>query len=479
MRSFAFKKQRPSAVKHRESPHPEIPSTPLSPSERRAAAGLAAIFSTRMLGLFMVLPVLAIYAHDLPGATPVLVGLAIGAYGLTQALLQIPLGLLSDRIGRKPVIYGGLLLFMIGSAVAATADSIHWVILGRVLQGSGAIAAAIIALTADLTRDEVRTKGMAAIGISVALSFAAALVVGPLLSRWIGISGIFWLTAALAVVGMLVLALVVPNPEQSRVHRDAQPVMSQLSGVLRNPTLIRLDLSIFMLHLSMVSLFVVLPISLQDAGLPLAGHWMIYLPAVLLAIVAMVPFIILAERLGKARQVLLGSVVALGLSMLGFFVLNQSLWGVGLLLVVVFTIFNLLEAVLPSLVSKAARAGAKGTAMGVFSSSQFVGAFLGGLLGGWAHESFGADAVYLVGALTSVVWIGLILTMVIPENLTRHVLSLGGVPDGDALGLERRLLQVPGVKEAVIVLDEGVAYLKVDSRQLDWARLQTFSSASA
>ncbi|NEX19138.1 MFS transporter [Thiorhodococcus mannitoliphagus] len=479
MRIFAFKTQRQSAVNQKETPAPEIPRTPLLPSERRAAAGLAAIFSTRMLGLFMVLPVLAIYAHDLPGATPILVGLAIGAYGLTQAIFQIPLGLLSDRIGRKPVIYGGLVLFMIGSGVAAMAESIHWVILGRVIQGSGAIAAAIIALTADLTRDEVRTKGMAAIGISVALSFAAALVLGPVLSRWIGISGIFWLTALLAVVGMLVLAYVVPDPEHSRIHRDAQPVLSQLSSVTRNPTLLRLDSAIFMLHLIMVSLFVVLPLSIQDAGLPLADHWVIYLPAVLLAIVAMVPFIIMAERQGKVRQVLMGSVIALGLSMLGFFVLNQSLWGVGILLLVVFTIFNLLEAVLPSLVSKAAAAGAKGTAMGVFSSAQFIGAFLGGLLGGWAHESFGADAVYLVGALTSVVWVGLVMTMVMPENLARQVIALGDASELDASSLEQRLLAVPGVKEAVIALDDGVAYLKVDSRQLDWARLRTFSSANA
>ncbi|MBK1719309.1 MFS transporter [Thiocystis violacea] len=479
MRTFAFNTQRPVSVKRSDRPNSDIPNVPMSASERRAAAGLAAIFSTRMLGLFMVLPVLAIHAHDLPGATPILVGLAIGAYGLTQALFQIPLGLLSDRIGRKPVIYGGLALFLLGSLVAAMADSIQWIILGRVLQGSGAIAAAIIALTADLTRDEVRTKGMAAIGISVALSFAAALVAGPPLTAWIGISGIFWLTALLAIGGMLVLAFVVPDPEHSTMHRDSQPVLEQLAGVVRNPTLVRLDLAIFMLHLTMVSLFVVLPLSLRDAGLPLADHWIIYLPAVLLAILAMVPFIVLAEQRGQARPVLLGSVSVLAFSMLGFFLFNQSLWVVGVLLVVVFTIFNLLEAVLPSLVSKAARAGAKGTAMGVFSSSQFVGAFLGGLLGGIAHETFGADAVYLVGALTSLIWIGLMMTLSIPENLTRHVLALGATPASDALGLEQRLLEVPGVKEVVIALDEGVAYLKVDSRQLDWARLRAFSSASA
>ncbi|EXJ16508.1 MFS transporter [Imhoffiella purpurea] len=477
MRSFAVKKQRPAAVKSSDTPNLDIPKTPLSPTERRAAMGLAAIFSTRMLGLFMVLPVFALYAYDLPGATPILVGLAIGAYGLTQAILQIPLGLLSDRIGRKPVIYGGLALFALGSLVAAMASEIHWVILGRALQGSGAIAAAIIALTADLTRDEVRTKGMAAIGISVALSFAAALVIGPPIARWIGISGIFALTSVLAVVGMLILAYVVPDPDRSMVHRDAQPVLDQLSGVLANPTLLRLDLAIFMLHLTMVSMFVVLPLSIESAGLAPVDHWMLYLPVVLLAILAMVPFIVMAERLGKVKPVLLGSVVALGAAMLGFHLTHESLWVMGFLLVVVFTIFNLLEAVLPSLVSKAARAGAKGTAMGVFSSSQFVGAFLGGLLGGWAHASFGPDAVYLVGAATSLVWVALVATMRIPANLTRHILTLGMLPEDEVPVVERRLLDVPGVEEAVIAHEEGVAYLKVDSRQLDWARLQAFSAS--
>ncbi|EGV33114.1 major facilitator superfamily MFS_1 [Thiorhodococcus drewsii AZ1] len=478
MRSFDVKKQRPSAVKSSDTPNLEIPKTPLSPTERRAAMGLAAIFSTRMLGLFMVLPVFALYADDLPGATPLLIGLAIGAYGLTQAILQIPLGLLSDRIGRKPVIYGGLALFALGSLVAALADSIQWVILGRALQGSGAIAAAIIALTADLTRDEVRTKGMAAIGISVALSFAAALVIGPPIARWIGISGIFALTSVLAIVGMLILAYVVPDPDRSMVHRDAQPVLDQLSGVLRNPTLLRLDLSIFMLHLTMVSMFVVLPLSVESAGLAPVDHWMIYLPAVLLAILAMVPFIVMAERLGKVKPVLLGAVIALGATMFGFYLFHWSLWLAAFLLVVVFTIFNLLEAVLPSLVSKAARAGAKGTAMGVFSSSQFVGAFLGGLLGGWAHGSFGPQAVYLVGAMTSLAWIGVVATMRIPANLTRHILTLGILPEDAVPDVEQRLLDVPGVEEAVIARDEGVAYLKVDSRQLDWARLQAFSASA-
>ncbi|QIK39239.1 MFS transporter [Caldichromatium japonicum] len=446
------------------------------PAERRAVIGLAAIFSTRMLGLFMVLPVLAVYAYELPGATPFLVGLAVGAYGLTQAIFQIPLGFLSDRVGRKPVIYGGLGLFVLGGAVAALAIDVYWVILGRTLQGSGAIAAAIIALTVDLTREEVRTKGMAAIGISVAFSFALALVIGPMLSGWLGMQGLFWLTALLGLTGILILATLVPNPKFSTTHREAEPAPDQLSGVIGDPILRRLDLAVFLLHLIMVSLFVVLPLSLREAGLDTGAHWQVYLPAVLIAIPAMLPFILLAERRGQTREVLVGSVAALLLAMLGFYSFNHSPWLMGLMLAVMFTVFNLLEAILPALVSKAAAAGAKGTAMGVFSTAQFIGAFCGGMLGGLAHEHFGANAVYLVGAGIALVWLGLATTMPLPENLLRHVLVLDAVTLQDAADLQQRLLSIPGVREAVVAQDEGVAYLKVDSRLIDWATLQAFAA---
>jgi predicted MFS family arabinose efflux permease len=446
--------------------------------EKRAAGGLAAIFSMRMLGLFMILPVFALYAEHLDGATPLLIGLAIGAYGLTQALLQIPFGLLSDRIGRKPVILGGLTLFAIGSIVAAGADSIHGVIVGRALQGSGAIAAATIALAADLTRETVRTRAMAAIGISVALSFALALVLGPVLGETIGVGGIFWLTAGFALLGMALLAWVVPTPERSSVHRDAQPVLGQLGSVVRDGVLLRLDAGIFLLHLTMVSLFVVLPLSLAEAGIPPARHWQIYLPVVLLAIGLMVPFIILAERAGRVRGVLIGSAVALGVALLGFGLLPTSLWSALVLLTVMFTVFNLLEAVLPSLVSKAAHAGAKGTAMGVFSSAQFVGAFLGGLLGGLAHEQFGAEAVYFVGAGAALVWLLVAARLRPPSALKPHLLPLGDLSPRALVDIEARLLSVPGVEEAAVAPEEGVAHLKVDSARVDWARLEAALSGA-
>jgi len=240
--------------------------------ERRSAYGLAGIYGFRMLGLFLILPVFALYAEDLEGGTPVLVGLAIGVYGLTQAVLQIPFGLISDRVGRKPVIVVGLLLFALGSVIAATADDIWVIIMGRAIQGSGAIAAAIMALLADLTRESQRTKAMALVGITIGMSFSAALILAPLMQHWIGMSGIFWLTAGLAVMGILILLLVVPTPAQSSVHGDAEPVPAMFRRVLANFDLLRLDLGIFILHLVLTGLFLSIPLVLRDAGLPVQQH---------------------------------------------------------------------------------------------------------------------------------------------------------------------------------------------------------------
>ena len=291
--------------------------TGMTPGERKAAVSLAGIFSTRMLGLFMILPVFALYSGKLPGATPFLIGLAIGIYGLTQGLLQIPFGMLSDRIGRKPVIYMGLLIFALGSVVAASSDSIVGVIMGRALQGAGAIAAAVMALAADLTREEHRLKAMAILGISMGASFSIALVVGPIIDHWVGVSGIFWLTAILAVVAMLILKFVVPTPVESRFHRDAEPVPEQFKMVLSDGQLLRLNYGIFTLHLVLMASFVAMPLALQDqVGLESSAHWKVYLGVLLFAFVGMVPFIILAEKKRRMKQVFVGAVVVLILAFL-------------------------------------------------------------------------------------------------------------------------------------------------------------------
>jgi len=246
----------------------------MTPTEQRAAFSLAGIYSLRMLGLFLILPVFALYAVDLEGVTPMLIGVAIGAYGLTQALLQIPFGMLSDRIGRKPVIVGGLIIFAIGSVVAALSDSIYGVIAGRALQGSGAIAAAVMALAADLTREEQRTKIMAMIGMSIGASFTLALVLGPIFNEWIGVSGIFWMTAVLALVGVYVALYLVPQPKKCQRHRDAEPVAGQFARVLSNPSLLRLDYGILTLHITITSVFLVMPLVLRDnLGIESASHW--------------------------------------------------------------------------------------------------------------------------------------------------------------------------------------------------------------
>ncbi len=455
------------------------PRPGLNGSERRAALSLAVVYALRMLGLFLILPVFALYAEGLVGVTPLLVGLAIGAYGLTQGLLQIPFGMLSDRVGRKPVIVGGLLLFALGSVMAATAEGIHGIIAGRALQGSGAIAAAVMALAADLTRDEVRIRAMAMIGISIGASFTLALILGPVLDAQIGVPGLFWLTAVLGVVGILIVLFVVPNPGQTRIHRDAEPVGGQLRGILRNPDLLRLDFGVFTLHMLITAIFLAYPHSLQDAGVVRHDHWLVYLPILVLSVVAMLPFVLAAERRGRTKPVLVGAIAALCLAEVGLWLFHQGLWPLLLAAFLFFTAFNLLEASLPSMVSRIAPTEARGTAMGVFSTAQFLGAFAGGMGGGWMHQLFGIGGVYLFCALAGMLWLVVASGMVEPRRLSSQVIALGELSTGDAATVERALREIPGVEEAVVILEDRAAYLKVDTRHLDWARLQTFGAARA
>jgi MFS family permease len=455
-------------------------STSMTTLERRAAAALAGIFAVRMLGMFMILPVFALYAAEhLTAATPLLVGVAIGIYGLTQAMLQIPFGMASDRLGRKPVIAAGLLVFAVGSMVAALADSIHGVIIGRALQGAGAVAAAVMALVADLTREEHRTKAMAFIGMSIGLSFVVAMVLGPLLDQWFGVPGIFWLTALLAMGGIGLLYLTVPVPLQTQRHRDAEPVAGQFARILRDGQLLRLDFGILTLHMVLTACFVVVPLVLRDIGFAPARHWLLYLPVMVLAITLAVPFIIVAEKKRKLKQVLLGAVAALALATAGMAGLGDSLGSMALLLLLFFTAFNLLEASLPSLVSKFAPADARGTAMGVYSSSQFVGAFIGGAAGGWLHGQFGLHSVFLFCAAALGVWWLAALGMRQPAYVASHLLRVGQIDAAQAAVLGAELLGIAGVVEAVVDGEEGVAYLKVESRLLDHAALERYSVADS
>lgn len=446
--------------------------TPMTRAERRASLSLAAIYMLRMLGMFLILPVFAVLARDLPGATPLLVGLAISAYGLTQALFQIPFGLWSDRYGRKPLITLGLALFVIGSAVAALSDTIYGIILGRSLQGAGAVAAVVMALAADLTREEHRTKAMALIGISIGLSFAISMVAGPVLSHWMGLRGLFWLITALAMLSIVVLHTVVPDPVVSKFHRDAQVRAGSFARVFADPELLRLDFGIFCLHLILTASFVVIPLVLKDTlQLPAQDHWHLYLPVFVLAIVSMVPFVILAEKKRQMKPVFLAFIGLIALSDLGFLWLGNSFWAMFGLLYVFFTGFNLLEATLPSMVSKTAPPDLKGTAMGVYSTAQFLGAFAGGVGAGWLHGQFGITAVFGYCTVAAVCWLGVAVGMPAPRYLSTAMLNVAGITPARAESFTRELLSLPGVAEAVVVAEEGVAYLKIDKQILDRAAL--------
>ncbi|MDD2814760.1 MAG: MFS transporter [Thiotrichaceae bacterium] len=448
----------------------------MTASELRATLALASIMVMRMLGLFMVLPVFAIYASQLEGVTPTLAGIAIGVYGLTQTFLQIPFGMLSDRFGRKPIISLGLGIFALGSVIAALSHGIVGIIIGRALQGTGAISSALLALTADLTQEEHRTKAMAIMGISIGMSFVVALVLGPVLSRWIGVLGLFWVSAVLAIIAIVVLYKVVPQPLQSRFHSDAEPVPAKFKRVLQDPELLRLDAGIFLLHLLLTALFVTLPMSLKDV-LPPEQHWLVYLSTLVAAVIAMMPFMMIAERYRRLKQVFIGAIAVLALSQLGLGFVQHSLWGMVIMLFLFFTAFTLLEATLPSLISKIAPADSKGTAMGVYASTQFFGAFLGGVLGGWLQQHYSHSAVFLIGSGLATIWLGLAITMKNPRYLSSQLLNVGVLEAHQAQLLVKKLLEIRGVVEAAIAAEEGVAYLKIDKAAVNMAELTHYSVA--
>ncbi len=446
--------------------------------ELRAAGALAAVFSVRLLGLFMIYPVFAAYARTLTGATPYLIGEALGIYGLTQGLLQIPFGLLSDRIGRKIMIVLGLILFALGSAVAAVSTSIGGVVIGRALQGAGAVGSVILALVADLTAEDNRTQAMAIVGISIGASFMIALVTGPIIAHFVGVAGIFWLMVGLAVAGIAITQFAVPNPQRMRVHRDAEAVPALIGAVLRNKELLRLDVGIFVLHAMLTASFLAVP-GLLRTTLDIAAQqqWTVYLPVLVVSIVVMLPAIIAAEKYRHMKGVFIGSIVALLASQVMLYFGAGKAFVVIAALIVFFSAFNVMEASLPSLVTKVAPPDAKGTAMGLYSSLQFLGIFAGGVLGGLAQQRGGSDAVFALTAALALIWLFSAVTMAPPSYLTTMLLPIGDGRDADA-SLAAKLLQVPGVAEAVVIAEENLVYLKVDAKAFDAAAAQSLVGAS-
>jgi MFS family permease len=397
----------------------------MSAQELRAGVALGSLFALRMLGLFVILPVFAVHALDLRGGDDLaLVGVALGAYGLTQAILQIPYGMAADRYGRKRVIVFGLLVFAAGSFLAAAAQDIWLTILGRSIQGAGAISAAVMALAADLTREEHRTKVMAIIGASIGLVFALSLVAAPALYRAVGMAGIFALTGALALAGVWVVVRGVPPEPAEHVAAGPDLGAAALGAVLRNGELLRLNLGILVLHTVQMAMFVVVPpLLVERGGLPVAAHWQVYLPVVLASFVLMVPPLLAAERHGRSRRLFLGAIALLVAAQVGLTWWATGLVSIGAWLLGFFVAFNLLEAAIPALVTRVAPARAKATALGVYNTTQAFGLFVGGALGGWLAKHFGPEGVFLGAAVLGLVWACVAAGMRVPPPVVTRTVA--------------------------------------------------------
>ena len=446
--------------------------------EKRAILGVGGIFALRMIGLFMIVPVFSVYGDNYTHATPFLIGLAVGIYGLGQAIFQIPMSLAADKFPRKPIIFLGLILFALGGIIAANATDIYEVIIGRALAGSGAVSAVLMALLADVTREEMRTKAMATMGLTIATSIMLAFAFGPLLVGSLGISGLFWLTSGFAVLAMLLL-LFVPTPLRVLKHNlDNKSIGQQLATVLKIGDLNRLHIGIFALHLTMTAIFVILPHQLNEVmGLSVRQQGLVYLPLLFIGFAVAIPFIIIAEKKRKMRQVFLGA-IALMTAALAILAIGSQV-GVGIILglLLYFMGFNLLEAAIPSWISKRAPVANKATAMGLNSSSQFFGAFVGGAMGGLLLSqpnllAWGILAVIMGVALLIIIPIAQppylsSTTVTIPKNINIQDWS-------------RQMLAVDGVDVLVVMAKEQVAYLKLDKTQLtDDSRMQLSSLAQS
>lgn len=446
----------------------------MNASERRATFALASIFALRMLGLFMIIPVFSIAGQHYHGATPALLGLAIGIYGLFQALFQIPVSLLADRFSRKPLIVFGLLLFALGGAIAALSDSITGVIIGRAVAGSGAVSAVVMALLADVTREEQRTKAMATMGMSIALSFIVAFTLGPWLHAHVGMSGLFWVTSGAGLLAIVSL-LLVPTPRRLLPQRT-ESYRHQLQQVIRLGDINRLHSAIFLLHLLMTAAFVLIPIQLVNiAHLPPSEHATVYLPLMLLGFVLAIPGIIIAEARRQMRGIFILAMLMLSGSYGVLLFTGNSALGLLVGLGFFFCAFNVLEALLPSWLAKLAPVASKATAMGINSTAQFLGAFFGGVLGGQLlSHTTGLSPWAILGGLSLV---GIILAMRLSPPPYLSSLAFH-IPERLPLTSDwlQRVMRVRGVEDVVLLEKERVAYLKVDKKQLDNASRQELSS---
>ncbi|HSW70948.1 MAG TPA: MFS transporter [Gammaproteobacteria bacterium] len=448
-------------------------TTKMTVTEKRAVISLSLIMALRMIGLFMIVPLFALYAKELSGSTPLLIGLALGIYGITQAFLQIPFGLLSDRFGRRRIITLGLLLFALGSLIAALSSSIYGVILGRALQGGGAIGSTLMAMIADLTREEQRTKVMAISGMTIGLSIALAIVIGPILVQWLPVQSLFWLAFGFSLFGILILYTWAPQAPKLAWQAGSESEFQRFFTLLKHPDLLRLNGGIFFLHAIFTASFVALPISFDHfLGWSSQEQWKLYLPALLLAFAVSLVLIALAEKQRRVKPYFLGAILALALAegLLGFF--PSQLFGTGLGLCLFLTAFSLLEAFLPSLVSRTAPSARKGTAMGLYSCSQFLGIFAGGLWGGWLYEHAGLLSIFPFSLMLCLLWLLFAYRMTPQRYFITRILKLqfGSWPE-----LASQLQRIPGIAEMTFHPEEKLAYLKVENHTLrhpDFLRIE-------
>jgi len=442
-------------------------SEKMSAAEKRSTVSLAAIYGLRMLGMFLILPIFAIYAQTLEGGQDhTMVGLALGAYGLTQVLLQLPFGIASDQYGRKKVIYIGMLIFIIGSVVAALGTNIMMVIVGRAIQGAGAVSAVVMALVADSTREEHRTKAMATIGGTIGMTFALSLVAGPLLNQAIGVPGIFWMTAILTVFAIGVVKFLVPDPIDSHFHSDTEAAPDKIKEVLRNTQLLRLNFGVFSLHAAQMAMFVVVPFALKEtSGMNENQHWMVYLPVLTLSFVLMLPAVIYGEKYAKLKPVFIAAVATMLLAQLLFALNIHSFWGVVVALFFYFIAFNLLEATLPSLISKMAPAASKGTAIGIHNTAQSLGIFIGAVTGGYLSGHHGFSSVFIFCALLMVVWLIAALGMKTPPSVKTKMYHVESMTDKAASQLKANIAQMLGVEEVAVLAKERTLIVKINNQQ--------------
>lgn len=442
-------------------------SEKMSSTERRATISLASIYGLRMLGMFLILPIFAIYAQTLEGGQDhTMVGLALGAYGLTQVLLQLPFGIASDKYGRKKVIYVGMLIFIIGSVVGAMGTDIITVIIGRAIQGAGAVSAVVMALVADSTREEHRTKAMATIGGTIGVTFALSLVAGPLLNQSIGVPGIFWMTAILSVFAIGAVKFLVPDPIQSQFHSDTETAPTKIKEVIRNTQLLRLNFGAFSLHAAQMAMFVVVPFALKEtSGMNENQHWIVYLPVLTISFVLMLPAIIYGEKRAKLKPVFIGAVATMLFAQLLFAVNIHSFWGVVAALFFYFLAFNLLEATLPSLISKLAPAASKGTAIGVHNTAQSFGIFVGAVFGGYLAGNYGFASVFIFCSILMGIWLVAALGMKTPPSVKTKMYHVESLNENEAGVLKTAIEKMAGVEEVAVLAQESTLIVKINNQQ--------------